>query len=50
MGEVGGHGGMFSTHPAPQDRIASLGGAVAWTGDPVAAEARLQRYRSNLKL
>ncbi|MBK8096012.1 MAG: M48 family metalloprotease [Planctomycetes bacterium] len=50
MDDVGGQGGMFATHPAPQDRIASLGSPLPFDGSPVAAETRLQRYRQNLKL
>ena len=50
MNDVGGDGGMFATHPAPQDRIASLGTPLPFDGSPVAAETRLQRYRQNLKL
>jgi predicted Zn-dependent protease len=51
MQGTGGHGGMFATHPAPQDRLESLGAAVPY-GSPAAAgaEARLQRYRQNLKI
>jgi len=40
----GGQGGMFSTHPAPQDRTAALGPPLPFAGDPAAAAARRQRY------
>jgi predicted Zn-dependent protease len=51
MQGAGGQGGMFATHPAPQDRLASLGPSVPYA-DPAAtaAETRLLRYRQNLKI
>jgi len=45
----GGHGGMFATHPAPQDRIVSLGDRVAFAMDAAAARARAKRYGAVLK-
>jgi predicted Zn-dependent protease len=44
MEGAGGHGGMFATHPAPQDRLTALGQPVAFTADPAAAAAREKRY------
>lgn len=38
----GASGGMFATHPSPQDRIAALGAPLAFTG--AAATARQQRF------
>ena len=49
MAGDGGHGGMFSTHPAPKDRIASLGSPVAFAADAAAARARQQRYAAAWK-
>ncbi len=40
----GGHGGMFATHPAPQDRLTALGRQAPFTADPTAAAARQKRY------
>ena len=45
----GGHGGMFATHPAPKDRIASLGAPKPFTGDTKALAARQKRYAAALK-
>lgn len=41
-GHAGGSGGMFATHPSPQDRIDALGAPMAFTGAAVAA--RQQRF------
>jgi len=49
MAGDGGHGGMFGTHPAPQDRIASLGDPVAFAIDAAASRARQKRYGAVLK-
>ena len=40
----GGHGGLFSTHPAPADRLAELGPAPARPVDPEGGAARAARY------
>jgi predicted Zn-dependent protease len=40
----GGHGGMFATHPAPKDRIESLGAPAPYSADPVASTRRQQRF------
>jgi len=45
----GGHGGMFATHPAPKDRIASLGAPKSFTADAKAAAARQKRYAAAMK-
>lgn len=50
MQEAGGEGGMFATHPAPKDRMDSLGAPLAHAGDAAAEAQRLARYRQNLKL
>ena len=47
MGEAGGEGGMFSTHPAPADRLSHLqppAAAPRQATDVAAAQARAQRY------
>lgn len=49
MASDGGHGGMFATHPAPQDRIASLGADATFAGDKAAMAARQQRYVASVK-
>jgi beta-barrel assembly-enhancing protease len=49
MESDGGHGGMFATHPAPKDRIASLGAAVPFAGDAEALAARQKRYATSVK-
>jgi predicted Zn-dependent protease len=46
----GGKGGMLATHPAPQDRLKSLGAPLPYTSDAAAAAARQQRYAQGLKL
>jgi beta-barrel assembly-enhancing protease len=50
MAAVGGHGGMFATHPAPQDRIAALGAPLPYTGDGAALAFRQSRFQQNLHL
>jgi predicted Zn-dependent protease len=49
MADVGGDGGMFATHPAPADRVDSLGAPLAFAGDAAAAERRAARHRAQLK-
>lgn len=49
MEGAGGNGGMFATHPAPQDRVASLGGPLGYAKDPAAEQSRAQRYRAELR-
>ncbi len=49
MQDAGGRGGMFATHPSPQDRLASLGPAPAAAADPAGVAARQQRYRAVVK-
>ena len=44
MGDAGGEGGMFATHPAPSARIASLGAPVGHQTDPAGAARRATRY------
>jgi predicted Zn-dependent protease len=39
-----GTGGMFSTHPSPQDRMEALGEPLAFAGDAGAIARRAQRY------
>lgn len=53
MQDAGGHGGMFATHPSPQDRIAALGAPVGYQGPAAAAPAaaaRQQRFTQHLHL
>lgn len=50
MQAAGGQGGMFATHPAPQDRESALAPPLAFDGDAAAAARRLQRYQQNLHL
>lgn len=50
MQETGGQGGMFATHPAPNDRLAALGKPVTWSGDAEAEGRRMARYRQSLRL
>ncbi len=45
----GGHGGMFATHPAPKDRIASLGAPKSFTADAKSVAARQKRYAAAMK-
>lgn len=49
MESEGGQGGMFATHPAPQDRISSLGATVPFTADATSAAARQKRYATSVK-
>ena len=44
MNDHGGNGGMFATHPAPKERIASLGNPVAFAGAADAVALRAKRY------
>ncbi|MBL8733004.1 MAG: M48 family metalloprotease [Planctomycetes bacterium] len=44
QGHAGGSGGMFATHPAPQDRIQALGGDLPFTAAADALAARQQRF------
>ena len=44
----GGKGGMFATHPAPQDRLAALGAPLAFAGDAAAAQQREARYHDGM--
>lgn len=39
-----GEGGMLATHPAPEQRIAALGGPLAFAEDAGAVARRAQRY------
>ncbi|MEZ6016554.1 MAG: M48 family metalloprotease [Planctomycetota bacterium] len=50
MEDVGGDGGMFATHPAPEARIASLGAPVAFGGDAAAYARRTARFRAEARL
>lgn len=50
MQKDGGQGGMFSTHPAPQDRERALGAPLAWAGDAATLTARTARYHAKLGL
>jgi predicted Zn-dependent protease len=43
-GHAGGDGGMFATHPAPQDRLAALGAPLAVAPAARGADARQQRF------
>lgn len=45
MGDEGGQGGMFATHPAPSTRIQALGAPVAFAGDAASFAQRTARYR-----
>lgn len=40
----GGDGGMFTTHPAPKDRIGALGQPLAWNADTQGLDVRTKRY------
>jgi predicted Zn-dependent protease len=48
MGGEGGSGGMFATHPSPQDRIGSLGTPLTFAPD-AAAPVRQRRYAAATK-
>jgi predicted Zn-dependent protease len=50
MKESGGHGGMFATHPAPEDRLTALGAPLPWPGDVAAMEQRTARWHQELHL
>jgi len=43
-----GEGGMFATHPSPEERVAALGAPLPWSGDPAAAAARERRWSAAL--
>ncbi|MCA8964972.1 MAG: M48 family metalloprotease [Planctomycetes bacterium] len=49
MQDAGGDGGMFATHPAPKDRINSLGGPTAYVADANAEAARRSRFATIMK-
>ncbi|MFO1076978.1 MAG: M48 family metalloprotease [Planctomycetota bacterium] len=49
MEDAGGQGGMFATHPAPKDRIESLGAPVAYAADAAAEAARAARFATTVK-
>jgi predicted Zn-dependent protease len=44
MQDHGGAGGMFSTHPAPRERIDALGAPVAFGGSADGVAARARRF------
>lgn len=44
MQDHGGAGGMFSTHPAPKERIDALGAPLAFTGAADGVAVRQQRF------
>lgn len=46
MQDHGGAGGMFSTHPAPKERIDALGAPLAFGGAADGVAARQQRFSS----
>lgn len=49
MGETGGEGGMFATHPAPKDRQATLEPPLPYVADAAGQAARAQRYAASMK-
>jgi predicted Zn-dependent protease len=49
MGETGGEGGMFATHPAPKDRQATLQPPLAYAADAAGQTVRAQRYAAAMK-
>lgn len=49
MGEVGGQGGMFATHPAPKDRLQTLREPLPFTHDPQGEAARASRFVAAMK-
>jgi predicted Zn-dependent protease len=49
MGEVGGEGGMFATHPSPQDRQATLRDAVAFRPDAQGESIRAARFAAAMQ-
>jgi predicted Zn-dependent protease len=49
MGEVGGEGGMFATHPSPQDRQATLRDAVAFRPDVQGESIRAARFAAAMQ-
>lgn len=44
MGEVGGEGGMFATHPSPADRCQTLLKPLPYAADPADLAARAARF------
>jgi predicted Zn-dependent protease len=42
---TGGHGGMMSTHPAPDDRLHELGLERTWSRDELGIAARAARFK-----
>ena len=46
MQDHGGQGGMMSTHPAPKDRVAELGGPVAFAGGADGEQVRQARFQA----
>jgi predicted Zn-dependent protease len=46
MQDHGGQGGMMSTHPAPKDRVAELGGPVAFAGGADGDKVRQARFQA----
>lgn len=49
MGEVGGEGGMFATHPSPADRQQTLTTPLPYAGDPAGQAARAARFAAVAK-
>lgn len=49
MKEAGGHGGMMSTHPAPQDRSHELGMFPAVVPSPDGLDARAARFKTAMQ-
>lgn len=49
MGEVGGQGGMFATHPSPADRLQTLAQSLPFTADPAGQAARAARFAAVAK-
>lgn len=49
MGEVGGEGGMFATHPSPADRLQTLTQPMPYAADAAALAARATRFAAVVK-
>ncbi len=49
MGEVGGQGGMFATHPSPADRQTTLRQPLPYAADAAGVAARATRYAAATK-
>ena len=49
MGEVGGEGGMFATHPSPADRQQTLITPLPYAADPAGQAARAARFAAVAK-